>query len=218
MAFSRTGALLAALVWALGGCATAPKAGSSAPALMALPLSTLEGRARSVGEVLGEGEATVFVFWAASCPCVRRYQARVEALRDAYQGSNVRFVGISSNADESPAQVKAALAERGARLEVLRDEGARLAQELKARSTPTVVLVRKDGQVLFSGWLDNERLPGEAGRVAYLEEAISAFLDGRTASSKSRTYGCTITRRLGEPPGACHAPENILGAQTGASP
>jgi peroxiredoxin len=201
---------LAALALAAAGCATVPRA--------ALPLLRLDGAAVSTAEVLEEGEATVFVFWASACPCVRRYQARVEALRDAVAKRGVRVVGISSNAGETAEDVQRTLAARGASLEVLRDEGGALAEALGARSTPTVVLVRKDGAVLYRGWLDNERLPGEPGRVAWLEQAVAAFTEGRPGPTTSKTFGCTITRRLGAPGGTCHVPAAEVAAASAPTP
>jgi hypothetical protein len=59
-----------------------------------------------------------------------------------------------------------------------------------------VVLVRKDGKVLFKGWIDNERLPGERGREAWLEQSLTAFTTGAQGPSKAPTWGCLITRSL----------------------
>jgi hypothetical protein len=70
-----------------------------------------------------------------------------------------------------------------------------------------VVLVRRDGTVLYRGWLDNEREPGDDGREAWLERALEGFVDGTAFASRSPTWGCTITRRLAvsEAP-SCHSP------------
>jgi hypothetical protein len=69
-----------------------------------------------------------------------------------------------------------------------------------ARSTPTVVVLDRKGDVRFLGWLDNERLPGVEGREPWLDLALAGVLDGRNDfKKKTPTYGCVITRSLSEP-------------------
>lgn len=189
-------AVVGGLALALAGCATAPARPTAAV--------TLRGEAGPVAlpELLARAEATVVVFWSAGCPCVRRYQARVEALKARFEG-RVAFVAVSANADESLASVSQAARERGVSLPLYRDEGGELARALGARSTPTVLLLRRDGQVLYQGWLDNERQPGEPGREPWLEQALEGFTSGRPFAARSPTWGCTITRSLGQS-ATCH--------------
>lgn len=208
----------AVLLAVAAGCAvgSSQRVGTAqGEALRSLPLATLDGLPRTVGQVLDDSDATVFVFWSALCPCVRRYQERVDALAEAFLGRGVRVVGVSSNAGETPEQVRRALDERGARLEVLRDEGGLLAQAVGARTTPTVVLVDRRGVPLFHGWVDNERLPGDPSRAPWLEEAVTGFLERRPGPTSSKTFGCLITRRLGEPGGVCHG---AVGAEASPGP
>jgi peroxiredoxin len=170
-----------------------------------LYLATPEGGTVTVDALRSDRDATVLVFWTATCPCVRRYQARVDALLDTYPGDRVRVVGVSSNVGESYADVLRTAAERGVRIPVYRDEGGRVAQAYGARSTPTIVVVDRKGEVRFLGWLDNERLPGESGREPWLDRALQGVLDGRSSfSARTPTYGCTITRSLFDPnPSPC---------------
>ena len=59
------------------------------------------------------------------------------------------------------------------------------------------LLERTRGEIRYRGWLDNERLPGEPGREAWLDAALRGVLDGKTAfAARTPTYGCTITRSL----------------------
>ena len=145
-------------------------------------------------------DATVLVFWSSTCPCVRRYQERVDALLDAWPADRVRVVGVASNAGEPHGEVLRVARERGVRLPIYRDEGGRVAEALGARSTPTVAVLDAAGEVRFLGWLDNERLPGDAGREPWLERALRGLLDGRTPfTARTPTWGCVITRSLFAP-------------------
>lgn len=150
-------------------------------------------------------ELTVLVFWSSGCPCVRRYQERADALLDAWPG-RVRVIGVSSNAGEAHEGALAAARQRGVRLPIYRDEGGRVAAAVGARSTPTVAVLDRAGEVRFLGWVDNERAPGERGRKPWLEQAVEALLaGGRAAPERTPVYGCAITRSLFEPgpPGGC---------------
>lgn len=185
-----------------------------------LHLDSTHDEGLSVAALRARAEATVFVFWSAGCPCVRRYQARVDALAAAWAPKGVQFVEVSSNAGETLASLKEAERLRSLARPLWRDEGGRLAKELGARSTPTVVLVRRDGTVLFKGWLDNERQPGEAGREPWLERALEAFATGARAQGKSPTWGCMITRSLSSTVvPQCHVPSHEVAATSpGGSP
>lgn len=195
MAISRSHLLLSV---ALAGCAAARAPGAARAG--ALPLAAPDGTTSTLDDLRRGHDATVLVFWSASCPCVRRYQGRVDALLDAYPGTRVRVVGVSSNAGESFQGVLRVARERQVRIPLVRDEGGRLAEALGVHSTPTVVVLDASGSVRYLGWLDNERLPGDPGREAWLDRALRGVLDGKTPfAARSPTFGCLITRSLFHP-------------------
>jgi len=160
-------------------------------------LLTGEGNALPLSEIWRGHRATVLIFWSANCPCVRRYQDRVETLLEQYQAKGVAVLGVSSNADETFAEVKRVASARDIRLPIVRDEDGLLAQALGARSTPTVVMLDERGQTRFVGWLDNERTPGEPDREPWLELALQGVLESRSGfATRTPVFGCTIARRL----------------------
>jgi len=184
-----------------------------------LALQPTRGAPAAVSELLARSGATVFVFWSAGCPCVRRYQDRIDALATDWASRGIAFIEVSSNAGETLESLRAAEHQRHLARPLWRDEGGLLARQLGAHSTPTVVLVRRDGQVLYRGWIDNERLPGEAGREAWLEAALQSFAAGTPALAKSPTWGCTITRSLSSAvPPQCHSPEVASSSSPGGPP
>lgn len=197
--------LVALCVLALTGCVTPRASSLSAVSLQAVG----SDEQRRVDELISAADATVFAFWSGSCPCVRRYQDRLEALAAQWAPKGIAFVQVSSNAGETRTNIDEVARARGLKLPVWRDEGGVLAATLEARSTPTVVLVKRDGTVLFRGWIDNERVPGEPGREAWLEAALEGFTSGRSFASRTPTWGCTITRSLSAATAApsCHVPQ-----------
>lgn len=168
----------------------------------------------SVDAARGDRDAVVLVWWASACPCVARYADRVAALRDRYADAPLAFVYVASNADDAD---PATLADGGDRaLPVLRDPGGRLARALDVISTPTVVVVDRAGAVRYHGWLDNERDVGVAGREPWLEGALDALLAGERLSQRRPTWGCTITRSIGEERVCATPPPGPVAAPTGA--
>lgn len=107
-------------------------------------------------------------------------------------------LAVSSNVGDDFAQSQHEAERRGMQVPLLRDEGGVVARELGATSTPTVAILDSAGALRYLGWIDNERLPGEAGREAWAEQAIEALLAGRTDFPvRTPRYGCAITKGLG---------------------
>lgn len=148
-------------------------------------------------------DALVLVWWGTSCPCVKRYQARMEDLRRRYPADRVEILAVDSNADDSAERIAAVAKERQFSLAILRDPSGKLADAAGARTTPTVVVIDRNGELRFRGWIDNERQPGEAGRIPYLENALDGLLAGGRFQERSPVYGCSITRSLLDPAPSC---------------
>lgn len=191
MAISRSLVLLAA---AALGCATVRSDPSrGAP----LTLAARDGTTSTLDDLRRDRDVTVLVFWSATCPCVRRYQERADALLDAYPAARMRVLGVSSNAGEPYADVLRVAEARQVRIPIFRDEGGRVADALGVRTTPSVVVLDAAGTIRYLGWIDNERLPGTPDREPWLDRAIRGVLDGNGAfAARSPIYGCTITRSL----------------------
>ena len=187
------------LVALLLASATAIPAAGSAGEDPPLSVLSADGRRVTLDELRAGRDATVLVFWSAGCPCVRRYQGRVDALLDAYPADCVRVAALVSNAGESLADNLRPPWNAACACPSTATRGAG-GSAVGARSTPTVVVLDRKGEVRFLGWLDNERLPGVDGREPWLEEALAGVLAGRNDfKKKTPTYGCVITRSLSEP-------------------
>jgi|SRR5580658_8022376 peroxiredoxin len=133
----------------------------------------------------------VLIFWQKGCPCVKRYQKRIHKLYEKF-GSKANFFYILSNSED----YQESLQEFSRRKEpflLLKDEEAKLAKSLHIKGTPSAAVINKDGQVVFIGWIDNEKKPGEKGRIAYLQNALDELFSQKTISQKtSPMFGCPI--------------------------
>lgn len=158
-------------------------------------LVSLNGKPFPLLSQVKKHKATVLAWWATQCPCVKRYQQRIEQLKAQYSTQKVQVLAIASNADDSPLVLWKNAVERRFQVPILLDKNGQLARYLGVSSTPTVVILDAEGKVRFFGWIDNERKPGESGRVAYAEDALKSLLqDQPIGLSRAPFYGCTITR------------------------
>lgn len=176
-----------------GAAATAPQQLVSTDQAQ-LVLTDAQGQGHPLAQILPAAKATVLVFWAAGCPCVRRYQERSDALLARWQPHGIQVLGVAANADETLADVARARQERRFILPVWRDRGGQLAEALQVRTTPTVVVLLPGGQVAYRGWIDNERLPGDPTRQAWLDDALTRLAAGDFRAETRPSYGCRITR------------------------
>lgn len=160
-------------------------------------IKPLETNRLEIQKLTAPAKATVFFFWQSQCPCVARYQTRIERLAERYTNEGVQFIAVSSNSDDSEVTMLQVSKERGFKLPMMKDHDGSIAQTLGAKTTPTVVLTDSKGNIQFRGWIDNEREEGDAERVAYLENALQDFLKAKTVrQSVSPIFGCRITRSL----------------------
>ncbi|TNF24862.1 MAG: redoxin domain-containing protein [Deltaproteobacteria bacterium] len=192
----RAAALLGALALLLGACGAMGGAGRLTADDGAL--LTPAGEPVALADTWRAHDATVLVFWGSTCPCVKRYEGRVAALRERYHDGRVAFRYVASNADDDLAALTAARAAGREVLPLVKDPAGVLARTLGVISTPTAVLVDRAGAVRFRGWIDNERVPGDPDREPWLEEAVDTLLAGGSPRAATPVWGCTITRSLTE--------------------
>jgi peroxiredoxin len=153
------------------------------------------GEPVAVSSLVQRRELLVVVFWSANCPCVRRYQARLQALTAKY--SQVEFAAVVSNAGESFEDAQNEARSRGVTVPLYWDNGGQLASTLDATTTPTAVMFDREGHVLFFGWIDNEHDIDESSREPWLEQTIDRALAHSLDHPVHTTiFGCRITRPL----------------------
>lgn len=158
-----------------------------------IALTAPDGSRRELSEILASHAGTVLIFWQTSCPCVKRYQARVNHLYARYNPHGIGFFHIFSNEREVFLEAWAEYQRRKIPLPLFWDEKKKLADLLRVKGTPTAALLNHNGDLVFLGWIDNERTPGESGRIPYLENALTEMMDDRPISTPtSPMFGCSI--------------------------
>lgn len=139
-----------------------------------------------------KAQATVVVFSSTVCPVAGDYYPRIAGLWSEFgRRPNVSFLVVYPNKTESLADIRKHAAEMKFPFPVYRDDNNLLADELGARVTPTAVVRRAGGDVVFRGPIDDATNPARV-KHHYLRDAIRRTLSGRkpnTVQPAAEPYG-----------------------------
>jgi peroxiredoxin len=139
------------------------------------------------------GKAVAIVFWSYKCPVALAYIQRVEELRKKYEGKGVSVFTIAAGANETPAEIRANITNLKISVPVLLDSEGNVAERLGATHSPSVFIVDGEGVLRYKGALDNNKRPGESGRISYAEDALDSILSGREIRvADTRPFGCGL--------------------------
>jgi peroxiredoxin len=142
------------------------------------------------------GKVLVLIFWSFKCPVCLVYNDRIEALQSKYGSRNVAVVAISSGPDQKPAEIQANASNLKLTLPVFIDADGDLAEKLGATHTPSAFVLDSARVLRYKGALDNNKRPGENGRIAYVEDALDAILAGTPVLvPEGKAFGCSIKRK-----------------------
>lgn len=142
------------------------------------------------------GKIVAMVFWSFKCPTSLFYADRIQKLQDRYGSHGVVLLGVNSAPNEKASEIRANITNLNLTIPFLLDAESSLAERLGATHTPSVFIFDGNQYLRYEGALDNNRRIGESGRIAYVEEAIEALLQGRLIQvSQTKAFGCNIPRR-----------------------
>jgi peroxiredoxin len=133
---------------------------------------------------------TAYVFVSGTCGWCGNYQERMAAATKAYGEKGISFVMVYPMTKESNADKQAWHKKSGFKAPLLDDADAAIAKKLGISKTPEVILVAKNGEILFRGGIDDS--PADATKVKnpHFANACDDTLAGRkVAVTTAPLYG-----------------------------
>jgi thiol-disulfide isomerase/thioredoxin len=183
--------LSGALLWAcllFSAQATAADIGSK---VSDFQLPDASGAIRSLHSF--PGKAVAIVFWSYKCPVSLAYVDRIGELSKEYGGKGVEVIAIDASVNETPAEVRANIANLKFTIPVLLDSEGVVSEKLGATQTPSVFIIDGEDILRYKGAFDNNKRRGEGGRIGYAEDALDSILSGRAVGvAETRPFGCSI--------------------------
>jgi hypothetical protein len=138
-------------------------------------------------------KATVVVFLSAKCPCSASHEQVIKNLSEKYSNDGFEFVAVHSNQNESGEIAKTHFKDIGFKFPILKDQGAKIANGLKALKTPHAFIIQND-QIVYEGGVDDSNDAAEA-KVPYLANALAELKENKPITlAKTRALGCQIKR------------------------
>ena len=175
--------------------AEAPKPGAPAPEIS---VTGLDGTSHTLADF--KGKAVVLEWNNFDCPFVARlYKTGIlPALQKKYTATGVVWLVVNSSAKgkqghyEPVAMKERATQEGFAGTAYVYDNEGRTGKAYGAPTTPTLVVVDKDGVLRYWGALDDKPQGGE-GATNYVAAALDALAAGKEVETKTtKPYGCGV--------------------------
>ena len=181
------------------GAPSVAKPGAPAPVFGAPDIA---GKTVNLGDYAGK---IVILEWTNDgCPFVGKHynSGNMQALQRRYTGEGDVWLTVASSAPGeqgyvTPAEAKADLARwQAAPTDYLLDPNGLIGRLYDARSTPTMVVIDRDGRVAYMGAIDDTpstRLADVKTAKNYLVAALDEIAAGKPVTiAATRAYGCSI--------------------------
>ncbi len=156
------------------------------------------GAKRSLSE-WKDSQAIVVVFLGTECPLAKLYGKRLAEIDRQYAARGVQVIGINANQQDTLQEMTGYARKHGIEFPLLKDAGARVADEFGATRTPEAFVLDQRRVVQYHGRIDDQYGVGAArNKPTKLEliDAVEAVLAGKPVPlATTAPVGCLIGRR-----------------------
>jgi hypothetical protein len=182
----------------------APTAAAQAPGTRAPDFALADTAGNKMDLAQFRGRFVVLEWTNPECPFVRKHYSsgNMQELQRQWGAKDVVWLSINSTNASSPEwKTRTQMAEwmrakGAAQKATLLDDTSATARAYGAKTTPQMIVVGPDGNVVYNGAIDDRRSTNPADAKTahnYVSAALSEALAGRTVAVASTTpYGCSI--------------------------
>ncbi len=145
-----------------------------------------------------DAKGFIIIFTCNTCPVVKQYEDRINALHEKYADQGYPLIAINPNdpsiqPGDSMEKMKVRAKEKGFKFPYLFDAGQTVYPQYGATKTPHVFLLDASLIVRYIGAIDDNARSAESVGVKYLENAIAALEKGKNPDPNfTKAVGCSI--------------------------
>jgi peroxiredoxin len=198
--------LVVALAWQIAALAADESATQLKSVLIGrriddFTLQDFRGKTHALAD-FADKEAVVVYFLGTECPLAKLYGPRVQKLADQFGPRGVAFVGVSSNVQDSLAELAAHARDHEISFPILKDLGNKVADMFGATRTPQVFVLDRQRTIRYAGRVDGQFTFGTGVGLAQPPEqradlaiALEELLSGKEITVPlTEVKGCLIGR------------------------
>lgn len=159
--------------------------------------NSLEGSSVDIGKEIEKNQLSVLLFLSPECPLCQNYAPTIGKIRQSFSGREVDFFGIVSGDFYSRESILKYKLKYDIDMPILLDPEIKLADQMNAEITPEAVVLNAQGNIIYSGAIDNWAISLGQKRLEatahYLSDALNNYLKGNEIEpSKTKAVGCFI--------------------------
>ncbi|HEX4124156.1 MAG TPA: redoxin domain-containing protein [Tepidisphaeraceae bacterium] len=178
------------------GAVTLFAAGSAALGTPAPSFSLVDQNGKTVSLADFKGKVVVLEWTNPQCPFVQRHyrEKTMTTLASDFAPKGVVWIAINSSSGDTTATNLDWAKQNDVTYPILDDSKGTVGHEYNAKSTPDMFIINTDGNIVYSGAIDNDP-DGDKGaaRVNYVKQALDEVLAGKTVSvPETKSYGCHV--------------------------
>jgi peroxiredoxin len=143
------------------------------------------------------GKIVVLEWTSPECPFVKRHYADGHTtmidLAQKFDDKDVVWLAIDSSHFATAESALKWAKEKGIRTPILLDADGEVGRLYDAKTTPHMFVVGREGELLYSGAIDDDSNGKGEAPVNYVEAAVSSALAGEPVQTARTTpYGCSV--------------------------
>jgi len=162
-------------------------------------LKSINGNSYSLKDLSAEN-GLVVIFTSNTCPFVIKWEDRYTLVEELTKKNNLGLAFINSNykkrdGDDSFEKMKEHAKKYNYRCPYLIDEKSMLANSFGAKTTPHVFVFNREGQLVYTGAIDDNYKDINRVKEFYLKDAIEQLVNGEEIKvNETDPVGCSIKR------------------------
>lgn len=142
-----------------------------------------------------KGKIVVLEWTSPECPYVVRHYDKdtMQTSWDKLGNDKVVWLAVDSSNFVTPESATEWKGKEGFKYPVLQDPAGDVGKLYEAKTTPHMYVIDAEGTLRYAGAIDNDPRGKEEKITNYVEEAVSALLEGKEVpTSNTQPYGCSV--------------------------
>ena len=146
-----------------------------------------------------KGKIVVLEWFNYECPFVLHHCEKASTMKDLalrYRDKGVVWLAINSTSHQETAKNQEFAKKHKVPYPLLDDRSGTTGKAYGAKTTPQMVVVDKQGRIVYNGAIDNApmgKVQADQALVNYVDKALAELTSGKTVGTPvTKSYGCSV--------------------------